>query len=312
MKSCDDKKDVHNLDYAKHDLMLCSAPGLFRSLEKSLRKCTKLKVSYTYGDESIEFTGPDQLGVTELRVLQGLVALSGPHGKPIGPDPNTEIGKILRSEMALTGSASTEKIIGVTAQGYGNLASEIGYAVAKNGGGAIYDSIKNAIKRLMTVTIFIKKGKKEAGFHLISYYHSDNNSNNLNFALNPRLSGGILRKKQFAFLSMTEARALKTDAARILHQKLSWINYGCTRKVTLKVLRDMIYVDDSFEHEDMNDLSSEERKKAHESRLALLRKRMQTTRIAIRELQNLGWIFSEYKPKKFEITKPEMKLEAEK
>lgn len=57
------------------------APGLFRSLGPGDRKRLKLDITYDYGnDEKLEFWGKDPLGVFDMRVFQGLIAIAGPDG----------------------------------------------------------------------------------------------------------------------------------------------------------------------------------------------------------------------------------------
>ena len=73
------------------------APGLFRALKRGERKRSKLDVTYDYGDgKRIEFSGPEPLGADDLRILQGLVAMAGPNGLVLGPEPKTEGGRQLR------------------------------------------------------------------------------------------------------------------------------------------------------------------------------------------------------------------------
>lgn len=296
----DIKNKVYELNYVKHDLALCIAPGLFRSLAPGERKNGKLDITYERGDERVNFKGPEPLGVIDLRILQAMIALGGIHGKTIGPIPKSEIGRILRDGMGLEGDAKNDQILGVVNRGYGHLATEVGYVSVRSG--KVYELVKEAIKRLMTITIFVKKGKRESGFHLISYYQSDDGNNNLNFALNPRLTEGIVGERQFAFLCMNEVRKLKSDNARMLHQKLAWINYGAKGKASIVSLRGYIYFNDV--KDDELGLSLTDQVKNDLRSKAKLRKQNERTRQAIKELEAIGWKFDEYSKGKFSITKP--------
>ena len=85
------------LSHARLETAHCLAPGLFRSLSHGDREQEKLKVSYKHGErENIEFSGPEPLGVDDLRVLQGLVAMAGPHGIILSPEPTADAPRQLR------------------------------------------------------------------------------------------------------------------------------------------------------------------------------------------------------------------------
>ena len=87
----------HDLTHARHDPAHCLAPGLFRSLKRGERKRGKLDVTYTFGEgESMRFVGFEPLGADDMRLLQGIVALGGPNGILLTPEPTTETGQQLR------------------------------------------------------------------------------------------------------------------------------------------------------------------------------------------------------------------------
>ncbi|WP_268915854.1 replication protein C, IncQ-type, partial [Aeromonas caviae] len=46
------------------------APGLFRSLKRGERKRLKLDVTYTHGDDSIRFWGPEPLALASLEAAE--------------------------------------------------------------------------------------------------------------------------------------------------------------------------------------------------------------------------------------------------
>jgi len=71
---------VYALTHARHDPAHVLAPGLFRSLGRGDRARLKLDVTYIHGDDRLEFGGKEPLGVDDMRVLQGLVAMAGPEG----------------------------------------------------------------------------------------------------------------------------------------------------------------------------------------------------------------------------------------
>ncbi len=117
-----------NLTHARHDPTHCLAPGLFRSLKRGDRKMLKLDVTYNYGHgKRIEFSGPEPLGADDLRILQGLVAMAGPSGLTLSPEPETEGGQQLRIALELKWDAVQQNAMLVKGS-YRALAREIGYA----------------------------------------------------------------------------------------------------------------------------------------------------------------------------------------
>ena len=86
-----------DLTHARHDPTHCLAPGLFRSLKRGERKRLKLDVAYHYAEnEQARFVGFEPLGADDMRLLQGLVALGGPKGIILTPEPTADLPKQLR------------------------------------------------------------------------------------------------------------------------------------------------------------------------------------------------------------------------
>lgn len=156
-------KNKHSLSHVRHDPAHCLAPGLFRALKRGERKRSKLDVTYDYGDgKRIEFKGPEPLGADDLRILQGLVAMAGPNGLVLGPEPKTPGGQQLRLFLEPKWEAVTADAM-VVKGSYRALAREVGYA-------DIEDSrpIRECIERLWTVSIIAQNGRKRQGFRLIA------------------------------------------------------------------------------------------------------------------------------------------------
>lgn len=141
------------LTHVRHDPAHCLAPGLFRSLKRGERKRLKLDVTYTHGDDSIRFWGPEPLGVDDLRVLQGLVAMAavsgeGGRGIVLSPEPKTGEGQQLRLWLDLKWDA-IEKDSMVAKGSFRQLARELGYA---DDGGSQFKTIRESIERLWAVS----------------------------------------------------------------------------------------------------------------------------------------------------------------
>ncbi|GGH64901.1 hypothetical protein GCM10010975_32170 [Comamonas phosphati] len=186
-----------NLTHARHDPAHCLAPGLFRSLKRGERKTHKLDVTYAFGDgQWIEFSAPEPLGADDLRVLQGLVALAGPCGLVLSPEPKTEDGQQLRLFLEPKWDAVQHDAL-VVKGSYRGLAKEIGYADIENS-----RPIRDCIERLWKVSIIAHFGKKRQGYRLLAEYASDDADGRLYVALNPRITEAIMGNAQHTRISM--------------------------------------------------------------------------------------------------------------
>ncbi|MEF3194259.1 MAG: replication protein C [Halothiobacillaceae bacterium] len=273
------KHEVYELTYAKHDRAHCLAPGLFRSLKRGDRKRLKLDVVYDYGDgRRIEFSGPEPLGADDLRILQGLAAMAGPNGLVLRSEPRTEAGRQLRLLLEPKWDAIQQDAM-VVKGSYRALAREIGYANPDD-----TKPIRESIERLWKVSIIVQDGRRRMGFRLLSEYASDEEDGKLFVALNPLIARAIIGG-QHVHIDMDEVRALRTDPARLMHQRLcGWIDPGKTGRVELDTLCSYVWPDQAGPE--------------------AMKKRRQTARKALTELAALGWTVSEYAKNRFEIGRP--------
>lgn len=280
---------TYSLTHARHDPSHCLAPGLFRSLRKgeSERKRLKLDVIFTYGDDSIRFWGPEPLGADDLRVLQGLVAMAatsgdGGRGIMLRPETETEPGRRLRLRLDLRWDA-IEKDAMVVKGSFRQLAGEIGYTDID--GGSRFKAIRDSIRRLWAVSVIVKRGGREHGSRILSDYASDEGSGKLFVALNPRLAEAIVGDRRHTRIDMGEVRALQTDPARLIHQRLcGWIDPGKAGKIETDNLAKYVWPD----------VATEE----------TMKKRRQKIKKALAELAGIGWATQEYAPKKWSIERP--------
>jgi len=270
----------HDLTHVRHDPAHCLAPGLFRSLKKGERKRGKLDVVYDYGDgKRIEFSGPEPLGADDLRILQGLVAMAGPNGLVLGPEPKTEGGQQLRLFLEPKWEAVTADAM-VVKGSYRALAREIGYADPDN-----TRPVRECIERLWKVSIIAQNGRKRQGFRLLSEYASDEADGRLYVALNPLIAQAVMGGGQHVRIDMDEVRALQTDPARLMHQRLcGWIDPGKSGRVELDTLCGYAWPS-----------------KANDN---AMKRRRGIARKALPELAALGWTVNEYAKNKFEISRP--------
>lgn len=287
--------EKYRLTHARHDPVICLCPGLFRSLGPGDRKKLKLDITYKYGKgkEFIRFVGFQPLGVDDMRVLQALVALAGPDGIELTEKPETKAGQELRDQMfdvidpdMPLGSQQLKNAIAVRGS-YRRLAVEIGYQDID--GGAAFAHIRDCIERLWSVSIVVGDayGKRE-GYRMLSRYASDEKTGGFVIGLNPRLADAILGKRHTR-IDLREARVLKTDVARLIHQRLSgWVNQGKSGMIDIDSVCQYIWPEAT---KNKNTLKT----------------RRQTAKKAIAELSLAGWDAMEYEPGKYIIKRPGIK-----
>jgi hypothetical protein len=258
------------------------APGIFRSLKRGERKKSKLDVSYKFRDnEILRFVGFEPLGADDLRLLQGLVSLGGPHGILLDTEPNSKISRQLRLFLDPKLDAATQDALVVKETLY-KLLNETGLT---NTGDNI-KVLKASLLRMSNVTVHVTSGNREASYHLMSYA-IDNDEGKILVALNPRLTEAILGNRAFAFVDMAEVRALENDPARLIHQRLcGWIDQGKFGRVELDTLCSYVWP---------NEVTNPN----------AIKKRHQTIRKGLAELAALeGWTVNEYAKGKWEIKRP--------
>lgn len=270
----------HDLTHARHDPAHCLAPGLFCSIKRGERKRSKLDVSHTFGEgESVRFVGFEPLGADDLRVLQGIVALGGPNGLLLTPEPTTETAQQLRLALKPRLEAINQDGL-VVRESLTKLLAEIGMT----DGNENIKALKASLLRMSNVTVLVTKDKRQASFHLMSHAF-DESDGRLWVGLNPRVAEAILGRRSYARIDMIEVRALQTAPARLIHQRLcGWIDPGKSGRAGIDTLCGYVWPD--------------------EATGSTMRMRRQTTRKALAELVRIGWSVNEYAAGKWEIGRP--------
>jgi hypothetical protein len=271
---------VFDLTHARHDPAHCLAPGLFRSLKRGERKRLKLDVTYQFGHGCIaRFVGFEPLGADDMRLLQGLVALGGPGGIILTPEPTADLPKQLRLFLEPQFDAAEQDAL-VVRESMSKLLAEVGLS----DGGDNIRALKASLLRMSNVTVIVTQGSKQASFHLLSYAFDDEDGR-LFVALNPRITEAVLGKRPHTRIELSEVRSLQSDPARLMHQRLcGWIDPGKSGRAELDTLCSYVWPDAA------NDEA--------------MKKRRQAARKALRELADAGWKVSEYASGKWEIGRP--------
>jgi hypothetical protein len=265
--------------HARHDRAHCLAPGIFRSLRKGRRKNQNLDITYVFGDVSLQFVGFQPLGVDDMRFLQGIVALAGPHGLILAPEPTTEAGRQLRLFLDPRLAAAQQDALVVRSS-----MSHLLKLVGLTDGGDNIKGLKASLKRMANVTVYVTKNRQEASFHLLSYVFDDNE---LLVAVNPRIAEAILGRIPHTRIEINEVRELKSDVACLIHQWLcAWIDPGEKKRIGLTTIIRYLW---------------EETENAK-----TMQKRRRCVRKALAEFENIGWKITEQGGEQYEIARPKL------
>jgi hypothetical protein len=273
---------MYELTHARHEPGHCLS-GLFRSIKKGERKKSKLDVTYKSGDTTLRFVGFEFLGVDDLRVLQGLISMGGPSKLRLKLDGSakTEIGRILA--VALNPRDYAKNLVAryIETTIY-KLMKEIGY---KSDDKKQYKVVENSLIRMSNVTLFVEIGDIIWSSHLLSF-SLDKKSKELSVALNPLVTRAILGEVRYTWIDMNEVRKLKTDAARLIHERLcAWVDQGKTSlPVSIDTIIGYVWPDKATD--------------------GTIRKRRFDARKALQDIVETGWKMEEIKKGVFKFTRP--------
>jgi hypothetical protein len=200
-------------------------------------------------------------------VLQGLAALATEHRKRLLPDPKSDLGARLRKGLGLKEDAVSDTALAVECTVL-NLLRDIGYQDS----GQNRALVINSLYRLANVTVKVTVGKRSWVSHLLSYVEDLDGDGFLHVALNPRITHAIMGHGRYVRIDMEEVRALKSDHARLIHQRLCGVvDAGVSKKIKLSTLAGYVWPDNAKDS-------------------ATRRKRIWVTRKALRELDSFdGW-----------------------
>jgi len=219
---------VYKLTEARMAQAFANADNLFCCYPKGKQYKRVLNIHYVMGQDgngSFDFQGPEQLDPTDLRVFQGVVALACIDFYRVGiVEMMREAGKH-KNRLILTGDAIDQILFAVRFK-LSDFAQEIGYARPS---ADTLERIRNSLARLGRVIVRAERpnflGKPFQGsYQMLSGYWEDSATRDVVVVLNPELTASVWRKKSFLKMDMREIRALKSDAAHLLHHRLHWIN----------------------------------------------------------------------------------------
>lgn len=275
------------LEHGRCDAAHCLAPGLFRSLVKGQRKREKLDISYNYGDETLRFIGFEPLGAADLRVLQGIVAMAGPDGILLSPEPIAELPRALRKSLDTRHEAVSMNGLLVRSSLRGFL-----HEIGLSGGAKNMENLKASLTRISNVNAVVSsdRGTKLASFNLLSFALDTHDDGRLAVALNPRLAAAVLGDRPYCRIVMSEVRAIQSDLLRLIHCRLcGFIDPGKSHRVSLDKLVSYAWPVDSCS-------------------AATRRKQASRVRRSMEEMASLpGWRVEEYAKGKYQVFRPSSK-----
>lgn len=208
--------------FAKMAPAIIHTPGLFTSHTKdSLER--SMNLVHMMGGILFRFSGP-QLSSVELRVLQGLVGFAGlqRRGSDVvnADEPLDDVERLLCHRVAIRVTCN-------------QLAEVIGY---RANSGSAQSAIRTAIEKLGSVEIGIRSASSldapnlSAGRLIVNDTSSRRVDVVLSSVLGAAVHGG---RGKYLRTDLLEVRQLGSDAARLLHHRLHWINTGSSRDVSL-------------------------------------------------------------------------------
>lgn len=211
--------------------------GLFYSLETRAPGQT-FNVLYTTPSQNFRFSGPELLGVHDMRVLAGLVAIACLENPslPARLQPKT-------TDVPEAADPCHVELISIRTT-YNQLALEIGHM--PNSGSAL-NSIKASVRRLCATNISVQNTdvsplQSIEAEPILRELSVKRRRKGLEVMFCSELSAAIRRVPgKYLRVDMPEIRAISKDVARLVHMRLHWINQGNSAPVGLEKLVSYVY-----------------------------------------------------------------------
>lgn len=219
-------------EYALQEPAMAIAP-VFVALQKGPRK--KLDVTFEFGGSTLQWRGPDALGISEQSVLLGLVAMACQQKFRLSLSQPSDAGRSLVSGLALNGAFPMTNLV-VLKSSWKNLTTAAGY---KTTGGQNVRLTKAGVKRLAETTIWENCEGKEYQSRILSWVSGD--IDGITIALNCRATDALCGG-QHVKISLSERRMLPNDSTKALHAWLSaHMRSGSMRGYTIATLQSHVW-----------------------------------------------------------------------
>lgn len=184
--------------------------GAFRPLRKGARG--KLDVEMVWGDATIQWRGPDQLGIGDQSVLLAVLEVARQQWRDDGDAAlvrqDDGLWDLLRHEQ----HAFMPSLVRV-ATSFRRLSMLCG----RGDSGAELNQVRAALRRLAETTVWVRRGKLEGSSRLLGWQVGDEHQ--VVLVLNWRLTQA-LQGISYARISMNERLQLTSEPAMALHAVL--------------------------------------------------------------------------------------------
>lgn len=241
----------------------------------------------------------ERLGAVDVRVLHGLNALACVPGHTVDVPADPESPRGIELLDSLSPDRTPEDTDPIVTSEF--LLHELARVMGLSDSSSSIETIKKSLSRLYEVTLFwsaLGEDARPIGAPRRSFIISKFNvskkldSGQYEIGLNARISraitGGL--SDRYSRIDMHEVRALKGDAALLIHQRLcGFINEEATRTVELGTLMGYVWHDCSYEST---------------AGAALYRQHKLQVRKAMDELQSVGWGVTKQEGNKLSICRP--------
>lgn len=190
--------------------------GLFRPLQARQER-SRLSVKQQFKSATIEWVAPVAPGVPEQTLLLALMSLAGPGMQRLSQQATSPIGRQLRQALMSDG----EIFAGETASIHTSLSELTRICGYSDCGGANLEQVKQMLRRLAEITVWIRTRDYEASSRLLSVIIST--SGNTRVALNTCLASAAWGETQYVKICMSERLALTSQPGMALHAFLSGV-----------------------------------------------------------------------------------------
>jgi hypothetical protein len=208
--------------------------GAFRPLRKGPRG--KLDVQMEWGNATIRWRGPDQLGIVEQSVLLAVLEVAleqwrcDAHRARVTPN-DAQWGLLAHQQHVFR-----PDIVRVLTS-----FRRLSLVCGKGDSGQELALVRDALRRLVETTVWVKRDGFEGSSHLLGWQVGDEQQ--VVLVLNWRLTQA-LQGEQYARISMQERFQLRSEAAKALHAVLSCkVDPGRDWKWQLERLQSFIWGD---------------------------------------------------------------------
>jgi hypothetical protein len=188
--------------------------GLFRPLQ-ARRQRASYRVKREFNGFEFEWVAPEAPGVPEQTLLLVLMALAAPGVQRLAKQPTSSAGRQLRAALAAEGELFQGDAASIHSS-LSQMAKLCGYADC---GGTNLEHVRQMLRRLAEVTVWIRTPDYEASSRLLSVVIT--RTGRTRVALNARLALSAWGEGQYVAISLAERLALTTHTAMALHAYLS-------------------------------------------------------------------------------------------